>query len=174
MSCKGILIVSECKILLQEHTLKRRNFALNKVPVSKILVFRREGDHSHSFIIIIYLLEVREFFFLVDALDFWFWGGGENRTIGTVVSCLSAVEVKTFLNANLLFLWDELPDTYNIYIHSIWVLGLPSGGRGEVRVYGRRGGFMVFGLLGHDLTGLVPLGLEPFGFGIPFIDGGGY
>ena len=33
---------------------------------------------------------------------------------------------------------------------------------------------MVFGLLGHNLIGLVPLDLEPFGFGIPFINGGGY
>ena len=63
---------------------------------------------------------------------------------------------------------------YGIYVHSIWVLGLPSGGGGEVRAYGRRGGFVVFGLLGHNLIGSVSLGLEPFGFGIPFIDGGGY
>ena len=43
---------------------------LNEVSISKILVFRREGDPSYYFvIIIIYLLEAREFFFLVDALD---------------------------------------------------------------------------------------------------------
>ena len=33
---------------------------------------------------------------------------------------------------------------------------------------------MVFGLSGHNLVGLISLGLEPFSFGIPFIDGGGY
>ena len=33
---------------------------------------------------------------------------------------------------------------------------------------------MVFGLLGHNLIRLVPLGLEPFSFGIPFVNGGGY
>ena len=45
---------------------------LNEVLISKILVFRREGDPSHSFVIVIYLLEAREFFFFVDALDSWF------------------------------------------------------------------------------------------------------
>ena len=69
---------------------------------------------------------------------------------------------------------DELPDTYSIYIHSIWVLGSPSRGRGEVRACGRRGGLVVFGLLGHNLTESVPLGLESFSFGVLFIDGGGY
>ena len=147
----------------------------NKVPISEILVFRREDDPSYSFIIvIIYLLEAEEFFFLVDALDSWFWSGGEDRTTGTVVSCFSAAEAKTFLNANLLFLWSELPDMYGIHVHSIWVLGLPSRDGGEVRAYGRRGGFVVFGSLRHDLIGLVPLGLEPFGFDIPFIDDEGY
>ena len=151
----------ECKILLQEHTLRRGNFASNKVLISKILVFRREGDPSHSFVVVIYLLKVREFFFLVNALDSWFWGRGEDRATGTVVSYLSAVEAKAFLDANLSFLWSELPDMYGIYVHSIWVLDLPSGGRGEVRAYGRRGGFVVFGSSGHNLTGLVPLDLEP-------------
>ena len=33
---------------------------------------------------------------------------------------------------------------------------------------------MVFDSSGHNLTGLVPLGLEPFSFGVPFVDGGGY
>ena len=33
---------------------------------------------------------------------------------------------------------------------------------------------MVFGLLGHNLTESVPLGLESFSFGVLFIDGGGY
>ena len=147
----------------------------NEVPISNILVLRRESDPSHSFIVvIIYLLEARKFFFLVDMLDSWFQDGGEDRVAGTVVSCFSAAEAKTFLNANPSFLWGELPDAYGIYIHSIWVFGLPDGGRGEVRVYRRRGSFVVFGLSGHDLTGLVPLGLEPFGFDIPFIDGGGY
>ena len=90
------------------------------------------------------------------------------------MSCLLTVEAKTFLNANFLFLWSELPDMYGIYVHSVWVLGLLSRGGGEVKAYGRRGGFMVFGLSGHDLIGSVSLGLEPFSFGIPFIDGGGY
>ena len=90
------------------------------------------------------------------------------------MSCLLAAEAKTFLNANLSFLWSELPDMYGIHVHSIWVLGLSSRDGGEVRAYGRREGFVVFGSLGHDLVGLVPLGLEPFSFGIPFIDGGGY
>ena len=94
----------ECKILLQEHTLRGGNFASNEVSISKILVFKREGDPSHSFVIVIYFLEVREFFLFVDALNSWFQGGGENRTIGTVVSCLLAAKAKTFLNANLSFL----------------------------------------------------------------------
>ena len=120
----------ECKILLQAHTSKKGNFTSNEVSVSKILVFRKESDSSYFFIIIIiYLLEAGEFFFLVDALNSWFQGGGEDRIAGTVVSCLSAVEAKTFLDANLLFLWSELPDMYGIYIHSVWVLGLSSGGR---------------------------------------------
>ena len=97
-------MLSECRILLQEHISRRGNFAFNKVPVSKILVFRREGDPSYSFIAIIYLLEVREFFLLVDSLDSWFWGGGEDRAAGTVVSCLSAAKAKAFFNANLSFL----------------------------------------------------------------------
>ena len=148
---------------------------LNEVPVSKILVFRREGDPSYSFVIvIIYLLEVREFFFFVDALDSWFWGGGEDRAAGTIVSCLLAVEAKIFLDANLSFLWSELSDAYGIYIHSVWVLCLPSGDGGEVRAYGRRGSFVVFGSSGHNLVGFIPLGLEPFSFDIPFINGGGY
>ena len=33
---------------------------------------------------------------------------------------------------------------------------------------------MVFGLSGHNLIGLVPLDLEPFSFGIPFVNDGGY
>ena len=33
---------------------------------------------------------------------------------------------------------------------------------------------MVFGLSGDNLTGLVLLGLEPFSFGISFINGGGH
>ena len=46
---------------------KGENFALNEVPVSKILVSRRESDPSYSFIVIvIYLLKAGEFFFLVD------------------------------------------------------------------------------------------------------------
>ena len=85
--------------------LKRGNFVLNEVPILKILVHRREGDPGYSFVVIvIYLLEAREFFFLVDTLDSWFWSGGEDRAVGTVVSCLLAVEAKTFLNANLSFL----------------------------------------------------------------------
>ena len=104
---------------------------MNKVPVSKILVFRRKSDPSYSFIIIvIYFLEAGKFFFLVDALDSWFWGKGEDRTTGTVMFCLLVVKTKTFLNANLSFLWSELPDTYSIYVHVIWILGLSSGGRG--------------------------------------------
>ena len=115
----------------------------NEVPISKILIFRREGDPSYSFVvIIIYLLEIRGFFFLVDALDSWFWGRGEDRIAGTVVSYLLAAEAKTLLNTNLSFLWSELPDAYSIYIHSIWVFGLPSGGGGEVRAYERRGGVL--------------------------------
>ena len=52
---------------------RRENFASNEVPVSKILVFGKESDPSYSFIVIvIYLLETGEFFFLVDALNFWF------------------------------------------------------------------------------------------------------
>ena len=63
----------ECKILLQAHMSRRGNFASNEVPVSKILVFGKESDPSYSFIVIvIYLLETGEFFFLVDALNFWF------------------------------------------------------------------------------------------------------
>ena len=88
--------------------LKRGNFALNKVPVSKILIHRREGDPSYSFVvIIIYLLEAGKFFFLVDALDSWFQGRGEDWAAGTIMSCLLAAEAKTFLNTNLLFLWDS-------------------------------------------------------------------
>ena len=154
---------------------KRGNFVLNEVPVSKILVFRRENDPSYSFIIIvIYLLEVGGFFFLVDALDSWFWSGGEDRTVGAIVSSLLAVEAKAFFKANLLFLWSELPDAYDIYVHSIWVFGLPSGSRGEIRAYGRRGGFVVFGLSRHNLVEPIPLGLKPFCLSVPFIDGGGY
>ena len=146
---------------------------MNKVPISKILVFKRESDPCYSFIVvIIYLLEVGEFFFLVDA--FRFQGRGEDGIVDTVVSCLSVVEAKTFFDANISFLWSELPDVYGIYVHSIWIFGLPSGGRGKVRAYGRRGGFVIFGLLRHDLVGSVPLDLEPLCFGIPFIDGGGY
>ena len=60
-------------MLLQEHVSKRGNFVLNKVPISKILVFRRESDPSYPFVIfIVYLLEAGKFFFLVDTLDFWF------------------------------------------------------------------------------------------------------
>ena len=33
---------------------------------------------------------------------------------------------------------------------------------------------MVFGLSGHNLIGLVPLGLEPFSFDISFVNSGGY
>ena len=78
---------------------------MNKVPVSKILVYRREGDPGYSFIVIvIYLLEAGKFFFLVNTLDSWFWGGGEDRAAGTIMSCLSALEAKTFLNANLSFI----------------------------------------------------------------------
>ena len=78
----------------------------NEVPVSKILVHGREGDPGYSFIVIvIYLLEVRGFFLFVDALDSWFWDGGKDRAAGTVMSCLLAVEAKTFLNANLSFLY---------------------------------------------------------------------
>ena len=90
------------------------------------------------------------------------------------MSFLLAAEAKTFLNANLLFLWGELPDMYDIYIHSIWILDLPSGGRGKIRAYGRRGGFVIFGSSGHNLVGLVSLDLESFGFDISFVDGGGY
>ena len=155
--------------------LKRGNFVLNEVPISKILVHKREGDPGYSFIvIIIYLLEAGKFFFLVDILDSWFQGGGEDRAAGTIMSHLSAMEAKTFLNANFLFLWSELPDAYDVYIHSVWILGSSNRGRGEVRAYERRGGLVVFGSLGHNLTGSVPLGLKPFGFGIPFIDDGGY
>ena len=101
-------------------------------------------------------------------------GGDEDRTVDTVMSCLLAAEAKTFFNANLLFLWSELPDTYGIYVHSVWVLGLPSGGGGEVKVYERRGGFVVFDSSRYNLIGLIPLGLEPFCLGIPFVDGSGY
>ena len=141
---------SECKILLQVHTSKRGNFALNEVSISKILVFGRESNPSYSFIIMVnYFLEAGEFF-LVDALDFWFWGRGENRTVGIIVSCLLAVKAKTFLNANLLFLWSELPDIYGIYIHSIWVLGLSSRSRGKVRVYRKEG--VLWSLVYWDIT----------------------
>ena len=84
------------------------------------------------------------------------------------------MEVNTFFNANLSFLWSKLPEEYGIYIHSIWVLGLPNRNREEIRVYRRRGGFVIFGSLRHNLVGLVPLGLESFCLGVPFIDGGGY
>ena len=148
---------------------------LNEVPISKILVFKRESDPSYSFIvIIIYLLEVRKFFFLVDALDFWFWDRGEDGTVGTIVSCLLTAEAKTFFDANFSFLWSELPNVYDIYVHSVWILGLLSRSRGKIRAYGRRGDFVVFGSLRHNLVGLVPLGLGHLCFGIPFIDGGGY
>ena len=77
----------------------------NKVSISKILVHRGEGNLGYSFIvIIIYLLEAGEFFFLVDALDSWFWGRGEDGAAGTIVSCLLVAEAKIFLSANLLFL----------------------------------------------------------------------
>ena len=33
---------------------------------------------------------------------------------------------------------------------------------------------MIFSSSGHNLTGSVPLGLEPFGFGVLFVNGGGY
>ena len=148
---------------------------MNKVPISKILVHKRESDPGYLFIvIIIYLLEARKFSLPVDMLNSWFWGRGEDRAADTIVSCLSAAEAKAFFDANLSFLWSELPDAYGIYIHSVWVFGSPSGGRGEVKACGGRGGFVVFGLLGHNLTRSVPLGLEPFGFGIPFVDGGEY
>ena len=97
---------SGCKILLQVHMLTRGNFVSNEVPISKIMVFRKEGDPSYFFIIVvIYLLEAREFFFLVDTLDSWFQGRGKNRTTGIVMSCLLAAEAKILLNANLSFLW---------------------------------------------------------------------
>ena len=101
-------------------------------------------------------------------------GGDEDRTVDTVMSCFLAAEAKTFFNANLLFLWSELPNMYGIYVHSVWVLGLPSGGGGEVKIYGRRGGFVVFDSSRYNLIGLIPLGLEPFCLGIPFVDGSGY
>ena len=90
------------------------------------------------------------------------------------MSCLLIAEAKTFFDANHSFFWSELPDAYDIYVHSIWILGLPSGGRGEVRACGRRGGFVFFGSLRHDLVGSVPLGLKPFCLGVPFINGGKY
>ena len=120
----------------------------NKVPVSKILVFRKESDLSYSFsVVIIYILKAGKFLFLVYTLDFGFQGEGEDRVVGTIMACLVTAEAKTFLNANLLFLWGELPDVYGINIHSIWILGFPNRNRGKARVYGRRGGLMVLGLL---------------------------
>ena len=163
-----------CKTLLQGHTSKRGNFVLNKVLISKILVFRKENDPSYCFIvIIIYLLKAGEFFFLVDTLNPGFQGGDKDRTIG-IVTCLLVVEAKTLLNANLLFLWGELPDMYGMYVHNIWILGFPNKGRGKVRAYRRRGGLVVFGLSRHNLIGSVPLGLEPFCLGLLFINGGRY
>ena len=175
MSCKGILITFGVQDTITGAHIKKGELCVEQSSCFKILVHRGEGNLGYSFIIIIiYLLKAGGFFFLVDALNSWFQGGGEDRVAGTVVSCLLAAKAKTFLNTNLLFLWGELPDIYSIYIHSVWVLGSPGGGRGEVRACRRRGDFVVFGSSGYNLTGLVPLGLEPFSFGVPFINGGGY
>ena len=133
-----------CRILVQEHTLRRGNFALNKVPVSKILVRRREGYPSYSFIIIIYFLKIRRFLFLGDLLDSRFGYRGEGGAVGTIVAWFLALETKTLFKANLLFLWGELLDMYGIDVHCIWVLGFPSGGW-KVGTYRRGGGdFVVF------------------------------
>ena len=63
---------------------------------------------------------------------------------------------------------------YGIHVHSVWVLGLSSGGGEEVRAYRRRGSFVVFGSSRHNLVGLISLGLEPFCLSVPFVNGGGY
>ena len=76
-----------CRILVQEHTLWRGNFALKEVPVSKILVHRREDYPSYSFIIIIiYFLKMGQFLFLGSLLDSRFGCRGEGRAVGTVVA----------------------------------------------------------------------------------------
>ena len=85
-----------------------------------------------------------------------------------------AVKAKTFLNANFSFLWGELPNANGINIHCIWVLGFPYGGGGEVRVHKRGWDFVVLGTTGDNLVRSVPLSLEPFCFGIPIFNGGGY
>ena len=132
-----------CRILVQEHTLQRGNFVSNKVPVSKILVCRREGYPSYSFFfVIIYFLKMRQFLFLGDLLDLGFGCRGESGAVGTVVAWFLASEIKTSFKANLPFLWGELLDTYGINIHCIWVLGLPSDGW-KVGTYKRGGGGLV-------------------------------
>ena len=134
-----------CRILVQEHMLQRGNFALNKVPVSKILVCRREGYPSYSFfIIIIYFLKMGKSLFLGDLLDLRFGCRGEGGAVDTVVAQFSALETKTLFKANLLFLWGELLDAYGIDVHCIWVLGFLSGGW-KVGTYRRGvGDFVVF------------------------------
>ena len=115
MSYRGILIIFRVQDTITGAHIKGE-LALNKVPILKILVSRREGYSSYSFIfIIINLLEVGEFFFFIYILDLGFWSGGEDGTIGTIVACLLAVKAKTFLNTNLSFLWSELPNAYSIY-----------------------------------------------------------
>ena len=132
-----------CRILVQEHMLWRGNFALNKVPVSKILVHRREGYPSYSFFfVIIYFLKMGQFLFLGDLLDSGFGYRGEGGAVGTVVAWFSALETKTSFKANLLFLQGELLGAYGINVHCVWVLGLPSGGW-KVGMYKRGGGGLV-------------------------------
>ena len=129
-----------CRILVQEHMLWRGNFVLNKVPISKILVHRREGYPGYSFFfIIIYFLKMGKFLFLGNLLDSRFGCRGEGGAVGTIVAQFSALETKTFFKANLSFLWDELLDMYGIDVHCIWVLGLPSSGW-KVGMYRRGGG----------------------------------
>ena len=134
-----------CRILVQEHILRRRNFALNKVPVSKILVRGREGYPSYFFFfVIIYFLKMGQFLFLGDLLDSRLGCRGEGGAVGTVVTWFSASETKTLFKANLSFLWGELLDTYGIDVHCVWVLGLPGSGW-KVGTYRRGGGaFVVF------------------------------
>ena len=86
---------------------KRGNFASNEVPFSKILVFKRESNPSYSFIIIIYLLKVGEFFFPVDMLNFGLRDGGEDRTIGIVVACYDSLTTLSFFLGPLFLFTDD-------------------------------------------------------------------
>ena len=111
---------------------------------------------------------------------FWRWGGSSSLLMHWTLGFGMEVKIgQLVLLCPAFWQWKQKPFSMqifhsSIYIHSIWVLGSPSGGWGEVRVYGRRGGLVVFNLSGHNLIGLVPLGLKPFSFGIPFVNGGGY